>query len=319
MAEVEGFDKYKGLPQDIAEEIRGYETTYFKTDKPIPFCGLLIYPVTVEDYEIFSSCSTCLTLKKNEDPKGIVMSHLDYLISKTQDPQEGSLWSYKIQKLFEIIFHIKNGLKCKGCGQIIEYSSNEFKKFIHDIQEAQQNNTPIQTLQCPGCKGEDFLEMIKIFKDETTNKYSLLIDGHIITKQDFDRLRQIILFQNFPDYQDDSWVDPEVKKDYEERVRLEAQKNDTHATIEKKIVCLSIATNYKFEDIYRMSIRKFTMALATVDDLINYKITRQAMMSGFVSFPKDYKPEHWIYKPDKDMYGDGYKSTDQVHNDMSNL
>ena len=36
------------------------------------------------------------------------------------------------------------------------------------------------------------------------------------------------------------------------------------------------------------------------------------MMSGMVSFPKDFKLEHWLYKAPKDMYGDGYKTTEQA-------
>ena len=36
-------------------------------------------------------------------------------------------------------------------------------------------------------------------------------------------------------------------------------------------------------------------------------------MSGFVSWPKDHPIEHWIYKPDKDMFGDvHYKSLDSA-------
>ena len=103
-------DRYKGVPKKIADEIRAYESQYFKEDVPISFCGTLkLYPATVHDYEVFSYCSQCLTLDKNQDPQGIRMSQLEYLYSKTQEPgDEGASWSYKIQKLFEIIFHIKN-------------------------------------------------------------------------------------------------------------------------------------------------------------------------------------------------------------------
>ena len=88
MAEGDKNDKYKGLKPEIAEEIRGYETSFFREDKPIPFCGLKIYPATLHDYEAFSSCSSCLTLNKNEDPQGIRMSQLEYLMSRTQLPED---------------------------------------------------------------------------------------------------------------------------------------------------------------------------------------------------------------------------------------
>jgi hypothetical protein len=161
--------------------------------------------------------------------------------------------------------------------------------------------------------------MIKVVQDPKTNKYSLIVDGHTIDHKAVDRLRNIVLFQNFPDYRDDSWVDPMLKKEYEERMRLERLKNDVHATIEKKVICLSITTHYSFEEIWDMTIRRFTMALEAVDDLINYKIMRTAVSSGFVSLPKGKTIEHWIYKPYKDMYGDAYKSMDEIDSQVNNL
>ena len=110
-----------------------------------------------------------------------------------------------------------------------------------------------------------------------------------------------------------------VATEKDEKMRLQQMKNDVHATIEKKVTCLTITTNYKYDEIYNMSIRRFTMALATVDDLINYKIMKQAVSSGFVSLPKGKTIEHWIYKPIKDLYGDAYKSMDEVENQVSNL
>lgn len=322
--------------------LKNYEHEYFREDKPVPFCGLFIYPVQIRYFELFSNCLPCLTMDKNEDIKGIKMSHLDYLISRTQLPgKEGTEWSYKIQKLFEIIFHIENGLKCKKCGHVIKYDSKEFTDFMQATQKyvlqqsaAQEQTTekaaeaegeaPEATLPqliCPekGCGCAEFIEMIKILRDPQTGRAALEIDGQKINKNDFNKLRQIVPYQNFADYVDDSWVDPEVKKDHDEKIRLEQQRNDTHASIERKVVCLSIATHYTFEECYNMSIRKFTMALGIVDDLINYKIMRQAVSSGFVSLPKGKTIEHWVYKPNKDMYGDAYKSADELQQQVSNL
>ena len=138
------------------------------------------------------------------------------------------------------------------------------------------------------------------------------MNGHIITKKEFNLLRQIVLFQNFPDYVDDSWVDPDLRRDRDEKLRLEQRNNDLHASIEKKVTGLTITTNYKFDEIYNMSIRRFTMALAMVDDLINYKLLKQAQYSGLSNFPKGFKVDHWMYKPNKDMYGDSYKDTDAL-------
>lgn len=327
--EVVADPKYGQLKPDIVEMLRSYEYEYFREDKPVPFCGLYIHPAQVRDYEVFSNCCGCLTLNKNEDPKGITLSHLDYLIYKMQikENNEGQVWSYKLQKLFEIIFHLRNGLKCKKCGHIIGYGDKEFLDFkdqlvvlaevLKDPEKAEEATVP--SLKCPKCQETDFLEMIKIIQDPVTKKNNLLVDGHVITNKDFVNLRQIVLYQNYPDYVDDSWVDPAIKRDHDERMRLEQKKNDLHASIEKKVICLSVSTNYSLNSIWDMPIRKFTMALSTVDDLINYKIMKQATLSGFVSMPKGKTVEHWIYKPNKDMYGDSYKSTDEIKNSASGL
>lgn len=328
MAEIETDPKYGQLPDKLVSFLKDCEHRYFCRDLPVPFCGLLVYPATVKDFEEFSACSGCLTLSKNEDPKGIAMSHLGYMMSKTQikENDEGRAWSYRIQRLFEIIFHVRNGLKCDDCGEVIGYDSKEFAEFVLKArayaasaqQEGAQPGDP-PMLVCPHCGKDHLSEMMRFSQDQKTGKWSLQIDGKSISDADFTRLRQLVLYQNFPDYADDSWVDPAVKKDHDEKMRLERQKNNLHATIEKKVVCLSIATAYKFEEIWDMPIRKFTMAVATVDDLINYKIMKQATMSGFVSLPKGKTVEHWIYKPDKDMYGDTYKDLDDMKSQASGL
>jgi len=316
--------KYGLLSKEIVDTLRDYEMTYFRENKPVPFCGLTIYPIKVRDFEVFSHCTSCFTLNKNEDPEGIRMSHLDYLLSRTQleNQEEAQLWSYKIHKIIELVFQITNGLKCKKCGKIMKYSDPAFIKFADDMKrlvsgELKESDAP-PALRCPSCEGNEFDEMIKATKDES-GKFSLVVDGHTIDRRNFNLLRQIVLYQNFYDYVDDSWVDPAVKRDHDERVRIEQERNDVHASIEKKVVCLSVTTNYKVEEIYDMPIREFTLALATVDDLINYKIMKQAVSSGFVSLPKGQTIEHWIYKPNKDMYGDSYKSTDSVQEAVSTL
>ena len=315
--------KYKGIDPKIAEQLEAYEYEYFREDKPVPFCGLFVYPAKVRDYELFSNCVSCLSLNKNEDPQGIRMSQQEYLIYKMRmDDKEGYSWSYRLQKLFEIIFHINNGLKCAHCGHVISYDSQLFKDFVTKISSieniAELKEEDIPQLVCPECQEKEFVEMIKITTDDKTGKACFLVDGKKIGKKDFDLLRALVLFQNYPDYRDESWVDPALRKDHEEKLRLEQQNNDVYASIEKKVVCLSISTHYKFDEIYDMSIRKFTMALSAVDDLINYKIMRTAVSSGFVSLPDGKKIEHWIYKPIKDMYGE-YKSMDEATAEANNL
>lgn len=324
-------NRYQGLDPDLAKELISYEHSYFKEDRPIPFCGLNIYPVTMHEYEKFFMCVDCFTLDKNETPQGIRMTNLDYLISKTiEHSDSGNEWAYKFNTLLEMIFHIQNGVKCGKCGEIIPYNSQHFKDYLLQIQKLQSDTNmldkikkhemEIPKLLCPKCNEAVKDGVIETKLDEKSKHYMLIVDGHIISGKDFNRLRRIVLFQNMPDYFDDSWVDKGLREDRKAKMALEQKKNENlEASTERKIVCLSIATNYKFEEIYNMTIRKFTIALSAVEDLINYKIMKSAAMNGFVQLPKDQKIEHWIYKKTGDIYGDMYKDAADVRSSINNL
>lgn len=328
MAEEPKIDpKYGALKPELVSLLKEYEYSHFREDTPIPFIpefGLFLHPIQVRHFEEFAACSSCLSLDKNADAAGIKMSHLEYLLSRTELPgTEGQMWKYKITRLFELIFHLNLGYECVSCHKILRYDSQEVKEFVENCQNfvntlMNQTDTSLEevppepVLKCPECSGTKFQHVLDIRKDTETNKLGLYIHGRALTKNEFNQLRQIVLYQNFPDYVDDSWVDPEIKKDHDEKLRLEQQTHDLHATIEKKVICLSVTTNYKCEEIYNMSIRRFTLALATVDDLINYKLLKAAQYSGLSGLPKDFKVDHWIYKPNKDIYGDSYKSTDAL-------
>lgn len=328
--------KYKGIPNKIAKELAYYEYRYFREDAPIPFCGLYIYPATVHDYERFLDATSCLTLNKNETLQGIRMSNLEYLYSlmDAKNGDEAAKWAFRFTSLIDVCFHIKSGYKCQKCGRMYEFGAPECAQIMAQTEDrvkkaAIENPHLLETPEGieqlkgfakPHCLDDDEEVVATIYtKKDDKGKLVLVLDGHEITSADFDRLRQIVLFQNLPDYRDESWVDPSLKRDREMKMELERKQNDVHASVEKKIVCLSISTHYKFSEIYDMPIRKFTMALSTVDDLINYQITKLAMMTGLVSMPKGKTLEHWIYKQDKDMYGDTYKTLSEAQSAASGV
>ena len=115
------------------------------------------------------------------------------------------------------------------------------------------------------------------------------------------------MYQNLPDYTDDSWVDPDVRQDQREKQELLSKKNKFgNATLERKIVCVSAKTCYTIKELYDLTMRKFLMLLSAVDDAMNYECTRIGLMTGMVSSKEPI--EHWIYKQDAaDLYG---KATD---------
>lgn len=282
----------------IIDEIQYYEDRYFTFDEPVPFCGLFIYPVTVRNYATFLSVSECLRLNKNETPQGVRMSHLDFLLSKITDKENGRTWTAKFSKLLELIFHIENGLKCNKCGKFIT-----FGEFLSCQKNISTNKIDFSC----DCGGE-FEEMIKYKTDEKTKRKKLIIDGKEINTNDFNLLRKVPLYQNLPDYFDDSWVHPELRKDQEKKQELLAKKNgDTYASLERKIVCITAKSNYTINEIYNMTMRKFIMLLSVIDDAMTYETSMLGLMTGMVSSKKPI--EHWVYKHKQGAY-DSYVSQD---------
>lgn len=301
MAEMSAIDK------EIKEEAEFLRDKYFTYDLPVPFKGLTLYPVTVKDYNEFLTSSACLTLNKNDDPKGIAMTHIDYLLSKMQDEKEGALWALRFTTIVELCLHIKSGLKCPKCGKFMS-----FEDFYAKYEDASiENKNNILLCEC----GEKFVETVR-FKEDANKKRVFVFDGVEITSQDFNKLKKYIMYQNLPDYKDDSWVDKAIRDDQAARAEIKSRDSGS-ATLERKIIGVCANTNWTIEEVCSLSIRKFLMLLGMIDDIMNYKITRTGLMSGFASLPKGQSIEHWLYKKEEGMYGkavdaDAYKG--QINN-----
>lgn len=290
----------KTLPKEIINELYYLDEAYFQFDRPIPFVnGLTIYPVNVKNHDEFLTCSQCFTLNKMDDPNGISFSNMEYLINKIQseNKDEKEKWSRYWFRMCELIFHIKNnGMRCSKCNKIMSYS-----EFFNELGKIVEKG---ETFQCTcGAELKDFIPAVDIRINPKTNKKELRVDGAIINSKNFNRLRQIVMYQNLPDFKDDSWVDIEVRKDQEETRRLKEKKTRMgKASLERKCACMAVKLGVTYDYIYSLSMRKFLMMFSIMDDLINYETTKIGLMTGMVSLKEP--PEHWIYKSeDEDIYG----------------
>ena len=214
-------------------------------------------------------------------------------------------------RICELVFHVKYGIRCAKCGKVYDYQ--EF------LIKALDKEHPFHCECYKGEEGEeeDFDINIKYRMNPETKKYEILINGITITSEDFDRLRQIVMYQNLPDFKDDTWVDPDMRADQAEKQRLLAKKNNAGtATLERKIVCVSAKSCYKIEDIYKLTMRKFLILLSAIDDAMNYECTRIGLMTGMVSMKEPV--EHWIYKKESDdLYGGEAVSLDDIQENIS--
>lgn len=277
----------------ILEEVDYFRDKYFTYDLPVPFNKLTLYPVSIKDYNEFLSSSACLTLNKNDDVAGIRMTNIDYLLSKMQDEKEGPMWSLRFTKIIELCLHIKSGLKCPKCGKFMSFE--EF--YIKYEDESIIDKNSILNCECGG----KYQETIK-FKENEKGKKIFVFDGIEVDNQTFNKLRKYIMYQNLPDYKDDSWVDKAIRDDQAARNELKSRGSGT-ASLERKIIGVCVNTHWKIEEVMNMTIRKFLMVLGMIDDIMNYTITRTGLMSGFASLPKGETVEHWLYKKDEGLYG----------------
>ena len=282
--------------QKILEEVKYLKEKYFTFDLPVAFNGLYLYPVTVRHYNEFLVANSCLLLNKNDDPKGVPMTHLEYLIHKMHDKEEGPIWCWKFSLLCELCLRVKNGLYCKHCGKFLAYE--EYVERLEQVKAAPEKGAEL--LRCD-CGQGSFEEAIKYKPDEKTKKMHLIIRGIDIGPQDFNRMRKFILYQNLPDFKDDSWVHPAIRADQAAKAELQAKVNGRpSASLERQIVCVCAKSPYKIEEIYDMSMRKFISLLGVVDDALNYEATRIGLATGLAS-PKG-PIEHWVYRKERGLY-----------------
>lgn len=339
--------RYRGLSYEMAVELQFYEEEYFFWDEPVPFGEKLkLYPVNVKNYNQFMDAVSCFLLDKKTLPpkakpeeikKQLKMTDLEYMLSKMEENE----WVIRFSRLIEFVMHVQNGMKCPHCGEVMSYGQYKeaATKLIQELFEKAQKieeqdsdlegvkeegkdsgeETPV--VKCPHCGGDGLYETIRYEENEQTHKLELFIDGQKIDYKDFSRLRNIVLFQNLPDYRDTSYIDPSLKKDYETKKRIQGQKNaNLTATLEKKLAAMKVFMGLpSYDDLYKLSIRKFLIEFSTMDDYISYNLQMMGRLCGLGGGGKD-APEHWIYKEIKDVYADGgYISKDTMMEKVKNV
>lgn len=132
--------------------------------------------------------------------------------------------------------------------------------------------------------------MISYGKDEYSKTYIKIGDVTLNSKE-FDEIRDIILFQNLPNFHEENIKDADLRKDLEEYARL-MNKGKKWASLEKQIISVQMGTSLPLKYIYQMTIRKFILTLELTDRKLHYIIYKTASMSGMVKFEKDI--DHYL-------------------------
>jgi len=157
------------------------------------------------------------------------------------------------------------------------------------------------------------------FGDEN-GKALLKIKGRTYNSTDFDEIVDIIFKQNGIEHIDDS-IQKEVRDAMDKAIGYKMQQNAYKmCSLEEQMICVLISTSMKLEDIYNLTIRKFSKILERVDYKLHYQIYKSAEMSGMVSF-KDGNPfKHWMADLTKsDKYEEVKVDADEMHNKIDNI
>ena len=241
-------------------------------------------------------------VKEVSNPQGISMSYMQYLIECMENEQYGKLITQQVISMFELVFHIKNGLYCPKCGKIIEQSNlmqdfAEYQKKLKGLDETSQKIKSLEFLKkyqtCSECQ-ETMRDIFNI-KKGTIKK--LCIRDFEFSPRDFDEFIAIVTHQNILDYEGDKYIDPNLKKDMELKNRLQ-NKNYSSPSLEKQMVCVSISSPYTIEQIKEsLTLRKLSQMLKTIDAKNYYFAQVQGQMSGMVTFKTE--PVHWIFGDNK--------------------
>lgn len=316
--------------EELLVKIKYYEQAYFSNDEPVPFVGgLMIYPALVKDYYRFYSLVPCFTMNKNEDPDGVVCTHLGYVFKKIHE-DETKFFERQFFQLLSLVFQIENKLVCPHCGQEFDEKKyregiTEFQKMESEIPENQRTKDnpeyqifliafskfleEIHTCEC----GNRFKELIRI--ETEGDKEKLYVNNVEITPKDYEELRSIYCYQNIVDY-DDEYIDPDLKKDLEETARLK-NPNAVQPTLEKQMSCILTNSAYTYETLRQIPIRKMVMLLRVIDAKIHYMAYRQGEMSGMVKFNGEI--DHWIYSNDKKNKFADIMTVDQLKDKLKDV
>jgi len=220
---------------------------------------LLIYPIRMSKYLNFHMLANCLLIEKNKipDPKVISMSYLDFLFYLIENDQNGNIYAQMLTGIFSLCLGIE---------------SNNIR-YIKDEQGKINLNLNIKYI----CRKNE--EEVTRYREE------------ILDKTDFDNIKNIIIYQNIPDY-DDTYIDPKMEKALKEAQEFINKNKKKMASLEDQLICVLISTSLSMEDIYNLTIRKFSKILQRVDYKLHYEIYKTASMSGFVKFEQEV--DHWM-------------------------
>ncbi len=184
-------------------------------------------------------------------------------------------------KYLEYLFHIK------------EYDEETKKDYYPYLN-------PLYFLLKLVLRIEDGDEDNKIEFFQPDGMPTIRIGKDVFDKNDFEVIREIIIEQNLlnpPNHK----IDKKLRDSMAEARTLKAKMGESKTcSIEDQMTALMTETSLRMEDIYNMTIRRFSKALERVDNTLHYKVYLSASMSGMVTFKDKSFIKHWLVDLQRD-------------------
>lgn len=158
------------------------------------------------------------------------------------------------------------------------------------------------------------------FGTDPSGKAIFRIKGVTYNSEDLDKITDIVFLQNSIEHIDDT-IQKEVR-DAMEKAKVYKMKQNEYkmCSLEDQMICVLISTALKFDDINKLTIRKFSKILERVDYKLHYEIYLSAEMSGMVKFKDENKIKHWMADLTKsDKYEDVKVDADEMHHKIDDV
>ncbi len=281
------------------KDLKNKYERYVTFDEPIPYWShsilekdrcdenqLLFYPVMIKDMFDFYRYSDCLMTDHQSipDAKILSMTCYEYLYYETIKEKSQNPYIHMFSLLLSVCLR-----------------SDKFKKILL------KNNL------------NEFISMFD--KKDDMGKPAFMINQVLYDSLDFDNLKDLIAFQNdldLPDVNKSREFREAIEKARKQRMRILGS-GEKMGDLEEQLICLSLGYGLSYDDVGKVSLRKFNKMISYMNKKIHYEIYLQSALSGFVTFKE--KIEHWMTTENKDKYSDVLMTTDQLNSivDGSNL
>lgn len=130
-----------------------------------------------------------------------------------------------------------------------------------------------------------------------SDKGAFQINGKLLSPEEFDDIRRIIIIQNDVDFNIDEFINYDTELKLKQAQNILNEQNKEKAMIEDYIDSLAIALKLTDEEIQQLSIRKFWRYIKRINMHDDYSTCKAAAMSGMVTFKDPI--HHWMTSIEK--------------------